>query len=197
MMATSTHSLWRVWGNARWACRCFWLFRFEASPSWSLTVCAHVAWWAWLESWRTNLKKQNKQTQKHQQETAWRKKSLQTSQRKTSSELLISEWTLLLPDSLSSTAMALFLARPRGNGRLVMVGISSSEWFESSSKVFSTYTVRKRRHRLELDVSPSLIIQLCHAGGLVTQIVMIQNELISPLNINSSDRWYLQNQIIQ
>lgn len=50
-----THSLCWVWGNARWASRCFWMLCYEETPCWSPTVCAHGAWWTWSESWRPNL----------------------------------------------------------------------------------------------------------------------------------------------
>lgn len=45
-----------------------------------------------------------------------------------------------LPDSLSSTGIALFLARPRGSWRLLIVGTSLSEWL---SEVSLSYSGRK------------------------------------------------------
>lgn len=133
-----THSLCWARGNARWASRCFWLLSCRETLGQSLTVCAHGAWSAWSESWRLNLdhrKTIGQKTQKQEQEWWWMCRLHSTSHPWEEVSAAINT-----PDSLSLTAMALFLGRPRG--RRVIVGTSSSEW-SNVSKGSSTYSVKK------------------------------------------------------
>ena len=138
-----THSPCWVWGNARWASKCFWQLSCSETPGRSRTVCARGVGRVWPESWRPDLEHKETISQRN---TRAADESGRPWERRCE------------PVSLSSTAMALFLGRPRGSRRLIIVGTSSSECWDSSSTVSSTYRVKEhfliKKKKLKTCINP-------------------------------------------